>query len=212
MFSLYHSSQKQFTILSRAVLVASNLAWSMHICSRLYIGHFQLQVSALTSPSICVSRQLFLVHYHVSFMKGYWSVKYCLLGESRANHEQLLLQISQSRKRKNSGTLKQFGSIFSKKEWKSRYKSNFQRVSLRRQIVCLWICHVTFLERTLRFGFLITLETLSFFSLKSSLEFIIITLHNMQKTRRSKERTNMDLHDNICQGSPIQFLTPPDRA
>ena len=104
------------------------------------------------------------------------------------------------------------GQYFPKKEQKSRYKSNFQRVSLRRQIVCLWICHVTFLERTLRFGFLITLETLSFFSLKSSLEFIIITPHNMQKTRRSKERTNMDLHDNICRGSPIQFLTPPDRA
>ena len=125
MFSLYHSSQKQFTILSRAVLVASNLAWPMHICSRLYIGHFQLQVSALTSPSICVSRQLFLVHYHVSFMKGYWSVKYCLLGESRANHEQLLLQISQSCKHKNSGTLKQFGSIFSKKRVKIKIQEQF---------------------------------------------------------------------------------------
>ena len=104
------------------------------------------------------------------------------------------------------------GQYFPKKERKSRYKSNFQCVSLRRQIVCLWICHVTFLECALRFGFLITLETLSFFSLKSSLEFIIITPHNMQKTRRSKERTNMDLHDNICRGSPIQFLTPPDRV
>ena len=116
MFSLYHSLQKQLIIMSRAVLVASNLAWSMHICLRLSIGHFRL-VSALTSPSICVSRQLFLVHHHVSFMKG-WSVKYCLLGESQANHEQLLLQISQSRKRKNSGTLKQFGPIFSKKRAK----------------------------------------------------------------------------------------------
>ena len=136
MFSLYHSSQKQFTILSRAVLVAINLAWSMHICSRLYIGHFQL-VSALTSPSICVSRQLFLVHYHVSFMKGYWSVKYCLLGKSRANHEQLLLQISQSRKCKNSGTLKQFRSIFSKKRAKIKIQEQFSARSLRRQIVCL---------------------------------------------------------------------------
>ena len=36
MFSLYHSLQKQFIILSHAVLVASNLAWSMHICLRLY--------------------------------------------------------------------------------------------------------------------------------------------------------------------------------
>ena len=136
MFSLYHSSQKQFTILSRAVLVASNLAWSMHICSRLYIGHFQLQVSALTSPSICVSRQLFLVHYHVSFMKGYWSVKYCLLGESRANHEQLLLQISQSRKHKNSGTLKQFGPIFSKKRAKIKIQEQFS-VRFTSQTNCL---------------------------------------------------------------------------
>ena len=44
-----------------------------------------------------------------------------------------------------------------------------------------------FLEHAVQFGFLITLETLSFFSLKSSLEFIIISLHDMQKTRRSKE-------------------------
>ena len=69
-----------------------------------------------------------------------------------------------------------------------------------------------FLEHAVQFGFLITLETLSFFSLKSSLEFIIISLHDMQKTRRSKEKKNMDLHDNICRGSPIQFLTLPDRA
>ena len=40
MFSLYHSLQKQFIILSGAILVASNLAWSMHICLRLYIGHY----------------------------------------------------------------------------------------------------------------------------------------------------------------------------
>ena len=132
------------------------------------------------------------------------------------NHEQITSNISCKYHRAANAKIVEhwsnLGQYFPKKERKSRYKSNCLCVSLRRQIVCLWICHVTFLERTLRFGFLITLETLSFFSLKSSLEFIIITLHNMQKTRRSKERTNMDLHDNICQGSPIQFLTPPDRA
>ena len=82
MFSLYHSSQKQFIIMSRAVLVASNLAGSMHICLRLYIGHFRL-VSALTSPSICVSRQLFLVHYHVSWKADLWNNVYPV------NHEQI---------------------------------------------------------------------------------------------------------------------------
>ena len=211
MFSLYHSSQKQFIILSPAVLVASNLAWSMHICLRLYIGHFLL-VSALTSPSICVSRQLFLVHYHVSFMKG-WSVKQCLLGESRANQDQLLLQISQSRKRKNSGTLKQFGPIFSKKWAKIKIQEQFS-VLFTSQTNCLLMNMSRDVSRTriTVWLLLITLETLSFFSLKSSLEFIIITPHNMQKTRRSKERTNMDLHDNICRGSPIQFLTLPDRV
>ena len=159
MFSPYHSSQKQFIILSRAVLVASNLAWSMHICLRLYIGHFRL-VSALTSPSICVSRQLFLVHYHVSFMKG-WSVKIYTL-----NHEQITGNFScKYHGAANAKIVEHWsnlGQYFPKKEQKSRYKSNFQCVSLRRQIVCLWICHVTILECLLRFGFLVTLETLSF--------------------------------------------------
>ena len=140
-------------------------------------------------------------------------MKYCLLGKSRANHEQLLLQISQSRKRKNSGTLKQFGSIFSKKRAKIKIQEQFS-VRFTSQTNCLLmnVSRDVSRKRALRFGFLITLETLSFFSLKSSLEFIIIPPHNMQKTRRSKERTNMDLHDNICRGSPIQFLTPPERA
>ena len=202
MFSLYHSSQKQFIILSRAVLVASNLAWSMHICLKLYIGHFRL-VSALTSPSICVSRQLFLVHYHFSF----YSV----------NHEQITSNFScKYHGAANAKIVEHWsnlGQYFPKKERKSRYKSNFQCVSLRRTN-CLLMNVSRYVSRkhALRFGFLITLETLSFFSLKSSLEFIIIPPHNMQKTRRSKERTNMDLHDNICRGSPIQFLTLPDRA
>lgn len=36
MFSLYHSLQKQFIILSRAVLVESNLAWSMHLFEAIF--------------------------------------------------------------------------------------------------------------------------------------------------------------------------------
>ena len=148
MFSLYHSSQKQFIILSRAVLVASNLAWSMHICLKLYIGHLRL-VSVLTSPSICVSRQLFLVHYH-----------FC-------------------------GTLKQFGPIFSKKRAKIKIQEQFS-VRFTSQTNCLLmnVLRDVSRKRALRFGFLITLKTLSFFSLKSSLEFIIIPPHNMQKNKK----------------------------
>ena len=82
------------------------------------------------------------------------------------------MQISWSGKRNNGGTLMQFGPVFSKKERKSRYKSNFQRVSLRKQ-VCLWICRAMFLQRVFQFGFLNTVETLSFFSLKSSSEFVL---------------------------------------
>ena len=36
MFSLYHSLQKQFIILSLAVLVESNLAWSMHLFEAIF--------------------------------------------------------------------------------------------------------------------------------------------------------------------------------
>ena len=143
MFSLYHSSQKQFIIMSRAVLVASNLAGSIHICLRLYIGHFRL-VSALTSPSICVSRQLFLVHYHVSWKADLWNNVYPV------NHEQITSNFScKCHGAANAKIVEHWsnlGQYFPKKEQKSRYKSNFQCVSLRRQIVCLWMCHVMFLE------------------------------------------------------------------
>ena len=89
------------------------------------------------------------------------------------NHEQLLMQISRSRKRNNGGTLKEFGPVFFlKKERKSRYKSNFQYVSLCRQVY-LWICRAMFLQRAFQFGFLNPVETLSFFSLKSSFEFVL---------------------------------------
>ena len=145
MFSLYHSSQKQFIIMSRAVLVASNLAWSMHICLRLYIRHFRL-VSALTSPSICVSRQLFLVHYHVihSWKADLWNNVYSV------NHEQITsnfpCKYHGAANAKIVEHWSNLGQYFSKKERKSRYKSNFQCVLLRRQIVCLWMCHMMFLE------------------------------------------------------------------
>ena len=163
-------------------------------------------------------------------------------------------------------------TCFQETERKSRYKSNFQCMSLCRQ-VCLWKCRALFLQRAFQFGFLNTVETLTFFSLKSSLEFVShcenfisflasppasalyyspkykyfhanctvvfvlfffsksgvrnnakyafqytfkhcvkMTLHNMQKRRRRKERKNIDLHDHVCGGSPIQFLTPPERA
>ena len=59
-----------------------------------------------------------------------------------------------------------------KKERKSGYKNNFRCVSLRRQ-VCLWTCRAMFLQRVFQFGFLNTVETLSFFGLKSSSEFVL---------------------------------------
>ena len=181
------------------------------------------------------------------------------------------MQISWSGKRNNGGTLMQFGPVFSKKERKSRYKSNFQRVSLRKQ-VCLWICRAKFLQRVFQFGFLNTVETLSFFSLKSSSEFVLhcekfisflasppiyrskfqlcttawsiiifmrtalsclcfflnpeaeimpnmlfntlLKWHHTiyKKEEEVKKEQSMDLHDDIRGGSPIQFLTPPNRA
>ena len=59
-----------------------------------------------------------------------------LLAESRANHGQLLLQISRSRKCKNSGTLKQFGPIFSKKRAKIKIQEQFS-VRFTSQTNCL---------------------------------------------------------------------------
>ena len=138
MFSLYHSSQKWFIILLCVVTVSVICLVHVYLFEAIYralpVG-IHLDVIRLTSRSICVSRQLFLVHYHVSFMKG-WSVKQCLLGESRANQDQLLLQISQSRKRKNSGTLKQFGPIFSKKRAKIKIQEQFS-VRFTSQTNCL---------------------------------------------------------------------------
>ena len=36
-----------------------------------------------------------------------------------------------------------------------------------------------------------------------------ITPHNTQKRGRKKKEKSMYLHDYICGGCPIQFLTPP---
>ena len=173
MFSLYHSSQKR--ILS-CVLAVSDIAWSMYICLRLYIGHFRL-VSTLTSSPWRHTAFVFpgnyfwcTIMFH-SWKADLWNNVYSV------NHEQITSNFScKYHGAENAKIVEHWsnlGQYFPKKERKSRYKSNFQCVSLRRQIVCLWICHVTFLERALRFGFLITLETLSFFSLKSSLEFTL---------------------------------------
>ena len=202
MFSLYHSLQKQ---LSRAVLVVHAFVWG-------YILGTSSWYPPWRHPAFVSPGNYFwcTIMFHSWKATDLWNNVYSV------NHQQITSNFSCKYHRAANAKIVEhwsnLGQYFPKKERKSRYKSNFQCVSLRRQIVCLWICHVTFLERALRFGFLITLETLSFFSLKSSLEFIIITPHNMQKTRRSKERTNMDLHDNICRGSPIQFLTLPDRV
>ena len=39
-----------------------------------------------------------------------------------------------------------------------------------------------------------------------------ITPHNTQKEEEEKKEQRMDLHDDIRGRSPIQFLTPTDRA
>ena len=70
-------------------------------------------------------------------------------------------------------TLKQFGLVASKYERKSRYKSNFQCVSLRRR-VCLCPVYMSrdmFLQSAFQFGFLPSKPCL--FPLESSLEFVL---------------------------------------
>ena len=67
-------------------------------------------------------------------------------------------------------TLNQFGLVASKYERKSRYKSNFQCVLLRRRICFNMSSHV-FLQSALQFGFLSSKPCL--FPVESSLEFVI---------------------------------------
>ena len=181
MFSLYHSLQKQ---LSRAVLVVHAFVWGYILGTSSWYPPWRHPAFVFPGNYIWCT-----IIFHSWKATDLWNNVYSV------NHEQITSNFSCKYHRAANAKIVEhwsnLGQYFPKKERKSRYKSNFQRVSLRRQIVCLWICHVTFLERTLRFGFLITLETLSFFSLKSSLEFIIITPHNMQKRTRSKERTKL---------------------
>ena len=109
MFSLYHSSQKR--ILS-CVLAVSDIAWSMYMWL----------VSDLMSPAwrhaalIVFPGNYFwctiMFHWHEGLI---WSV----------NRKQLLMQISRSCKRNNSGTLKQFGPVFSKKWAKIKIQEQF---------------------------------------------------------------------------------------
>ena len=69
-------------------------------------------------------------------------------------------------------TIKQFGLVTSKYERKSRYKSNFQCVSLHRRIcLCPVMSRDMFLQSAFQFGFLPSKPCL--FPLKSSLEFVL---------------------------------------
>ena len=117
----------------------------------------------------CVSRQLFLVHYHVSltWRADLWNNVYSV------NRKQLLMQISWSCKRNNSGTLKQFGPVFSKKWAKIKIQEQFSvRITSQTSLLInmshdvsptcfsVWLFNYP--------------QNLPFFSLKSSLEF---TLH-----------------------------------
>ena len=67
-------------------------------------------------------------------------------------------------------TLNKFGLVASKYERKSRYKSNFQCVSLCR-CVCFNMSRHMFLQSAFQFGFLSSKPSL--FPLESSLEFVI---------------------------------------
>ena len=157
MFSLYHSSQKR--ILS-CVLAVSDIAWSMYMWL----------VSDLMSPAwrhaalIVFPGNYFwctiMFHWHEGLI---WSV----------NRKQLLMQISRSCKRNNSGTLKQFGPVFSKKWAKIKIQEQFSvRITSQTSLLInmshdvsptcfsVWLFNYP--------------QNLPFFSLKSSLEF---TLH-----------------------------------
>ena len=69
-------------------------------------------------------------------------------------------------------TIKQFGVVASKYERKSRYKSNFQCVSLHSRIcLCPVMSRDMFLQSAFQFGFLPSKPCL--FPLKSSLEFVL---------------------------------------
>ena len=68
-------------------------------------------------------------------------------------------------------TLNQFGLVASKYERKSRYKSNFRCVSLRRRVALICRSRHMFLQKAFQFGFLSWKPCL--FLLESRLEFVI---------------------------------------
>ena len=135
-----------------------------------YVVGIRLDVTCLTSCSInCVSRQLFLVHYHVSltWRADLWNNVYSV------HRKQLLMQISRSCKRNNSGTLKQFGPVFSKKWAKIKIQEQFSvRITSQTSLLINMSHDVS--PTCLSVWLFNYPQNLPFFSLKSSLEF---TLH-----------------------------------
>ena len=77
-------------------------------------------------------------------------------------------------KRNNGGTLKQFGPVFSNKKSENQAtRAIFNACHFAAKLAVLSICRAMFLQLAFQFGFLNTVETLSFFSLKSSSELVL---------------------------------------
>ena len=73
-------------------------------------------------------------------------------------------------KRNNGGTLKQFGPVFSNKKSENQAtRAIFNACHFEAKLAVLSICRAMFLQLAFQFGFLNTVETLSFFSLVGSL-------------------------------------------
>ena len=73
-------------------------------------------------------------------------------------------------KRNNGGTLKQFGPVFSNKKSENQAtRAIFNACHFAAKLAVLSICRAMFLQLAFQFGFLNTVETLSFFSLVGSL-------------------------------------------
>ena len=125
---------------------------------------FQATVPQVRIGLLSMTNSALSCFIHKKLMCKSSSVKKCFLP---VNRDRPKLTKKKS-KRKNGGTLKQLEPVFFfffKKEQKSRYKSNFQCFSLRRQ-VCFLICRAMFLRSAFQFGFLVTVETLSFLPLE----------------------------------------------
>ena len=93
------------------------------------------------------------------------------------NHERLLMQISGSGKHKKSKRGWNFdaiwASVFEKRAKIKLQRAIFSACHFADKFAALWICRAMFLQRAFQFCFLNTVETLSFFSLMSSLEFVL---------------------------------------